>query len=106
MSAISHNLKHIDRLFHEPSRLAIAVELLDGPKTFKELQDSIDMSDGNLAVHARKMEDAECIKVEKSFQGRIPQTRYTLTPEGRAAAKRYTAQLQSIATHLTNVFHL
>src|SRR5579871_2500856 len=70
----------IDRLIHERLRLGIVSALAVNDRlTFNDLKRLLDTTDGNLSVHARKLEDAEYIACEKSFQGRLPRTEYRLT---------------------------
>ena len=64
--------------------------------TFNELKRLLDTTDGNLSVHARKLEDAEYIVCEKTFQGRVPRTEYRLTAAGRRALEKYVAHMEAI----------
>ena len=76
----------LDRLIHERTRLAIISALaVNASLTFKELKELLRISDGNLSVHARKLEDAGYIACSKSFAGRLPKTEYRLSPSGRRA---------------------
>ncbi len=80
----------LDRLIHERVRLAIVSALaVRESLTFNELKALLKASDGNLSVHARKLEDAEYITCDKSFEGRVPKTEYRLTALGRRALGRY-----------------
>ena len=64
--------------------------------TFNDLQKLLSTSDGNLSVHARKLEEAEFIACEKSFQGRVPKTEYRMTAAGRRALERYLDEMESL----------
>src|SRR6266581_296289 len=83
----------LDRLIHERVRLAIVSALaVRESLTFNELK----TSDGNLSVHARKLEDAEYITCDKSFQARVPKTEYRLTALGRRALERYLDHMEAL----------
>ena len=87
----------LDRLIHERVRLGIASALAaGGPLGFTELRDLLGTTDGNLSVHARKLEDAGYIDCEKSFAGRTPRTEYRLTKDGRRALERYLAHMEAL----------
>jgi DNA-binding MarR family transcriptional regulator len=87
----------LDRLIHERVRLAIVSALAVHPSlTFNELKTLLDTSDGNVSVHARKLEDAGYITCTKGFDGRIPRTEYRLTSEGRAALERYLSHMEAL----------
>ena len=78
-------LGSLDRLIHERLRLGIVSALAVNERlTFNDLKRLLETTDGNLSVHARKLEDAEYIAVEKSFAGRVPRTEYRLTAAGSA----------------------
>jgi DNA-binding MarR family transcriptional regulator len=64
--------------------------------TFNELKERLDTSDGNLSVHARRLEDAGYVEIQKSFEGRIPRTDYRLTETGREALHRYLDDMESL----------
>jgi DNA-binding PadR family transcriptional regulator len=64
--------------------------------TFSEIKELLDMSDGNVSVHARKLEDAGYILCEKSFEGRIPKTVYTITEAGKKALGRYLDHMEAL----------
>jgi DNA-binding HxlR family transcriptional regulator len=87
----------LDRIIHERVRLAI-VSALAGAEAlaFNELRQLLDISDGNLSVHARKLEDAGFVACDKSFVGRVPRTEYRLTPAGRAALHDYLNHMESL----------
>ena len=87
----------LDRTIHERMRLAI-VSALAASETlsFAELKSLLATTDGNLSVHARKLEDAGYVSCRKTFAGRMPKTQYRLTPEGRRAFERYLAHLEAL----------
>lgn len=88
---------HLDRLIHERLRLGIITALTAEPSlTFTELKRLLKTTDGNLSVHARKLEEAGYISCIKSFQGRTPRTEFKLTPAGRAALKRYLDHMDGL----------
>ncbi len=92
----------LDRLIHERLRLGIVSALaVNDSLTFGELKDLLDTSDGNLSVHARKLEDAGYVSCSKSFQGRLPRTEYRLTAAGRRALERYLGHMESIIQAVT-----
>jgi DNA-binding HxlR family transcriptional regulator len=87
----------LDRLIHERVRLAIVSALaVRDTLTFNELKALLKTSDGNLSVHARKLEDAEYISCDKSFQARVPKTEYRLTALGRRALERYLDHMEAL----------
>ncbi|HEY9404876.1 MAG TPA: transcriptional regulator [Pyrinomonadaceae bacterium] len=87
----------LDRLIHERLRLGIVSALAGNASlTFNELKEILKTTDGNLSVHARKLEDAAYITCEKSFDGRTPKTEYRLTADGRRALTRYLDHMESI----------
>ena len=87
----------LDRLIHERIRLGIVAALAANESlTFAELKDVLRTSDGNLSVHARRLEEAGYIKVTKGFEDRKPKTDYRLTPKGRRALETYLQQMESI----------
>ena len=86
-----------DRLIHERVRLAIVSALaVRDTLTFNELKGLLKTSDGNLSVHARKLEDAEYVTCAKSFAGRVPKTEYRLTAQGRRALERYLDHMEAL----------
>jgi len=86
-----------DRLVHERLRLGILSALaVNQSLTFNELKKLLDSSDGNLSVHARKLEDAGYVAPTKSFEGRIPRTDYRLTPAGRRALERHLDHMEAL----------
>ena len=87
----------LDRLIHERLRLGILSALaVNTSLTFNDLKKLLSTSDGNLSVHARKLEEAEFIACEKSFQGRVPKTEYRMTAAGRRALERYLDEMESL----------
>src|SRR5215475_14452478 len=87
----------LDRLIHERLRLGILSALaVNESLTFTELKKLLDTSDGNLSIHARKLEDAGYVSATKSFEGRIPRTDYRLSTAGRRALERYLDHMESI----------
>jgi DNA-binding MarR family transcriptional regulator len=90
-------LASLDRLIYEPIRLRIVSALAVNPSlTFNELKKLLDTTDGNLSVHARKLEDAEYIVCTKSFEGRVPKTQYRLTENGRRALEKYLNHMEAL----------
>jgi DNA-binding MarR family transcriptional regulator len=87
----------LDRLIHERLRLGIISALAANDRlTFNELKRLLQTTDGNLSVHARKLEEAEYIACEKTFEGRVPRTVYRLTAAGRRALDKYVAHMEAI----------
>ena len=87
----------LDRLVHERVRLAIVSALAARERlTFNELKSLVKTTDGNLSVHARKLEEAEYIACDKSFEGRVPRTEYRLTALGRRALERYLDHMEAL----------
>lgn len=87
----------LDRLIHERVRLGIVSALAVHPRLgFTELRDLLDVTDGNLSVHARKLEVAGYIRCDKSFSDRVPRTEYTLTAKGRTTLEQYLDHMQSL----------
>jgi len=87
----------LDRLIHERMRLGIVSALAVNPSlTFNELKALLGTTDGNLSVHARKLEEAAYIVCNKSFDGRLPKTQYRLTAAGRRALERYLDHMEAL----------
>ena len=87
----------LDRLIHERMRLGIVSALaVNDQLSFNDLKKLMKTSDGNLSVHARKLEDAEYIACTKSFEGRVPRTEYRLTAAGRRALERYLDHMEAL----------
>ena len=89
--------KSLDRLIHEKTRLAIVSALaVNRHPTFNDLKALLDISDGNLSVHARKLEEAGYINCRKDFEGRMPRTRYSLSASGRKALNGYISHMEAL----------
>lgn len=87
----------LDRLIHERMRLGIVSALAANESlTFNELKALLQTTDGNLSVHARKLEEAGYISCTKSFEGRMPKTEYALTAPGRKAFERYLDHMEAL----------
>jgi DNA-binding transcriptional ArsR family regulator len=87
----------LDRLIHERIRLGIVSALaVNRSLTFNELKALLKTSDGNLSVHARKLEEADYITCAKSFDGRLPKTEYRLAAAGRRALERYLNHMEAL----------
>jgi len=87
----------LDRLIHERIRLGIVSALaVNRSLTFNELKALLKTTDGNLSVHARRLEEADYIVCTKSFDGRLPKTEYRLTPAGRKALERYLNHMEAL----------
>ena len=87
----------LDRLIHERLRLGIVSALaVNESLSFGDLKKLLNTSDGNLSVHARKLEEAQYIACTKSFEGRLPRTEYRLTAAGRRALERYLEHMEAL----------
>jgi len=87
----------LDRLIHERMRLGIVSALaVNDSLTFNDLKQLMHTTDGNLSVHARKLEDAKYVSCTKSFEGRVPRTEYKLTTAGRRALERYLDHMEAL----------
>ena len=87
----------LDRLIHERLRLGIVSALaVNSSLSFSDLKMVLNTSDGNLSVHARKLEEAGYIQCEKYFEGRLPHTEYTLTDLGKEALQRYLNHMEAL----------
>jgi DNA-binding HxlR family transcriptional regulator len=88
-------LPELDRLIHERIRLGIVSALATNDSlSFNDLKRVLKTTDGNLSVHARKLEEAQYISCVKFFEGRVPRTEYRLTPTGRRALAEYLDQME------------
>lgn len=97
LESVKKDIPQLDKLIHERLRLGIVSALAASPTlTFSELKHLLDSTDGNLGVHARKLEDAGYIECEKSFEGRVPRTAYRLTHTGRKALERYLDHMEAL----------
>src|SRR3989454_10445773 len=87
----------LDRLIHEPVRLGIVSALaVNDTMTFNQLKDLLKTTDGNLSVHARKLEEGQYIACDKYFQGRVPKTEFRLTAAGRRALETYLDHMEAL----------
>jgi len=87
----------LDRLIHERIRLGIVSALAPNSSlTFNDLKRLLKTTDGNLSVHARKLEEAKYIACTKSFEGRMPKTEYALTTAGRSALEKYLNHMEAL----------
>lgn len=87
----------LDRVIHERVRLAIVSALAGAPSlTFNELKALLDITDGNLSVHARKLEEAGFVACDKTFVDRVPRTAYRLTAAGRKALDAYIGHMEAL----------
>lgn len=92
-----HLAPGLDRLIHERMRLGIVSALAANESlTFKDLKALMNTTDGNLSVHARKLEEGGYIACIKSFEGRLPKTEYKLTAAGRGALQNYLSHMETI----------
>ena len=90
----------LDRLVHDRTRLAIVTALSVNPSlSFTELKGITQTTDGNLSVHARKLEEAGYVLCTKGFEGRLPKTEFSLTEAGRRAFKKYLDHMEAIIQH-------
>ncbi len=90
-------LRKLDRVIHEKARLGVMSLLAASPElSFTEIRDTLRMSDGNLSVQIRTLQEAGYIAVTKSYQQRRPRTTCALTPAGRQAFQRYIQMLSEI----------
>jgi len=88
---------NLDRLIHERTRLAIVSALaVNASLTFNELKGLLGVTDGNLSVHARKLEDAGYVACAKSFNGRLPKTEFRLALPGRRALEKYLDHMEAL----------
>jgi len=91
------DLPDLDRIIHERLRLGIVSALaINDSLSFNDLRRLLKTTDGNLSVHARKLEEARYITCNKFFESRIPRTQYRLTPAGRRALEKYVAQMEDL----------
>ena len=87
----------VDRIIHQPVRLSIVSMLaVNESLTFTELKGLLGTTDGNLSVHARKLEEAGYVDCDKSFDGRTPKTEYRLTTAGRGALEDYLNHMETL----------
>ena len=92
-----HPAHSLDRLIHERMRLGIISALAANESlTFNDLKNLMHTTDGNLSVHARKLEDGGYIACTKSFEGRLPKTEYKLTANGKRALENYVSHMETL----------
>lgn len=90
-------LPELDRLIHERIRLGIVSALaINDSLSFNDLKRVLKTTDGNLSVHARKLEEAGYIVCNKFFEGRVPRTEYRLSPDGKKALEEYIHQMEDL----------
>lgn len=100
---VKHSAPALDRLIHERMRLGIVSALAANDSlTFNDLKNLMDTTDGNLSVHARKLEDGGYIACTKSFEGRLPKTEYKLTTAGKRALESYLSHMESLIQQVRN----
>ena len=100
---VKHSAHALDRLIHERMRLGIVSALAANESlTFNALKNLMDTTDGNLSVHARKLEDSGYIACTKSFKGRLPKTEYKLTAAGKRALESYLSHMESLIHQMRN----
>ena len=98
-----HPAPGLDRLIHERMRLGIVSALAANETlTFNDLKSLMNTTDGNLSVHARKLEDGGYIACTKSFEGRLPKTEYKLTVAGRRALENYLSHMETLIHQMRN----
>jgi DNA-binding HxlR family transcriptional regulator len=98
-----HPAPNLDRLIHERMRLGIVSALAANESlTFNDLKGLMNTTDGNLSVHARKLEDGGYIACTKSFDGRLPKTEYKLTVSGRRALENYLSHMETLIHQMRN----
>jgi DNA-binding MarR family transcriptional regulator len=94
---------NLDRLIHERMRLGIVSALAANDSlTFNDLKNLMNTTDGNLSVHARKLEDGGYIACTKSFEGRLPKTEYKITTSGRRALENYLNHMETLIHQARN----
>jgi len=95
--AAEHLSNDLDRVIHERMRLGIISALAANEKlSFSDLKRLLNTTDGNISVHARKLEEAGYLSCEKSFRGRVPLTEYAITREGKRALERYLNHMEAL----------
>ncbi len=93
----AEHARELDGLIHERARLGIlSVLAVNEALSFNEIKRLLDLSDGNLSVHARKLEEAGYVECSKSFAGRLPHTEFRLTAAGRRALEAYLAHMEAL----------
>lgn len=95
--AFENALPNLDRIIHERMRLGILSALaVNEYLSFNDLKKLLQTTDGNLSVHARRLEEVNYIECTKSFEGRVPRTEYRLTADGRTAFERYLNHMEAL----------
>ena len=96
-AAAAHVVEDLDKLIHERMRLGIVSALAASPSvTFTELKSLLRTTDGNLSVHARKLEEAGYIECTKGFEGRMPRTEYRISERGLRALEKYLDHMEAL----------
>jgi DNA-binding MarR family transcriptional regulator len=104
MSDKIREIASLDRMIHEPSRLAIVAVLSACESAdFNYLLNATGLTKGNLSAQLSKLEEAKYIQIAKGFKGKYPHTQCALTAEGRRAFKHYWEKYQALADHLTDM---
>jgi DNA-binding MarR family transcriptional regulator len=94
---VETSIPDFDRLIHEKTRLAMISALAVNPSlTFNEVKAILKTTDGNVSVHARKLEEAGYLTCRKSFEGRMPRTEYSLTAAGKRALEKYLGHMEAL----------
>ena len=95
--SVEASASNLDRLIHERTRLAIISALaVNSSLAFNELKQLVRATDGNLSVHARKLEEAGYLTCTKSFAGRLPKTEYRISAAGRRALEKYLNHMEAL----------
>ena len=93
----------LDKIIHERMRLGIISALAASKSlSFTDLKNLLNTTDGNISVHARKLEDAGYLSCEKSFNGRVPLTEYRITSEGKQALEKYLNHMEALISAMRN----
>jgi DNA-binding transcriptional ArsR family regulator len=96
-------LTELDKIIHERMRLGIISALAANKSlSFTDLKNLLKTTDGNISVHARKLEDAGYLTCEKSFNGRVPLTEYRITSEGKQALEKYLNHMEALISAMRN----
>ena len=94
---VETSIPDFDRVIHEKTRLALVSALaVNSSLTFNEVKAILKTTDGNVSVHARKLEEAGYVNCRKSFEGRLPRTEYSLTAAGRRALEKYLGHMEAL----------
>ena len=102
--AMAPSVPDLDRLIHERVRLGIVSALAANESlSFNDLKRLLQTTDGNISVHARKLEEAGYVECTKSFQGRMPKTEYKLLPAGRKALEKYLDHMEALIQAMQSV---